>query len=157
MAAQQSNIKPADGNWLNYGLIFFVFLLIAPYFGALFVVYFLTVAGSGTPWHDIFILPLLALQFWPLAMFWGGVQALLVGVVALLTYYFGGQVRLLPVVAAATLCGWIACYFFIAPGNRVMSDVISSPYFYSHPFSALMAWLLVARFRNTRLRDGGAS
>lgn len=157
MAAQQSNIIHSGGDWLNYGLILFVFLLIAPYFGALFVLYFFAAAESATPWQDIFILPMLALQFWPLALVWGGAQALLAGAVALLTYHIHGRVRPLPVIAAAALCGWIASYFFIAPGSRVMSDVLSSPYFYSHPFSALMAWLLVARFLNPRLRHGGVS
>ncbi|MGL5733712.1 MAG: hypothetical protein ACRCYS_17850, partial [Beijerinckiaceae bacterium] len=56
-------------------LIIFIFTILGPFFGANFVTYFFVVPESETPLKDLIFIPLIALQAWPVAMLFGGVQA----------------------------------------------------------------------------------
>lgn len=137
----------AKGTFVTAALIFLIFAIIGPFFGAIFFTFFLVTPASLSPFKDVLFIPFLALMMWPSAMFFGGLQAGLIGVIAAVNYNRNGRVRLDIVMLAAILSALAGVYFTAPPHRHAFQDVFVSPFFYAHLFAAFMCWLLAALLR----------
>lgn len=146
---------PPKGAFVTAALIFLIFAIIGPFFGAIFFTFFLVTPDSISPLKDVLFIPFLALMMWPSAMLFGGLQAGLTGIIAALNYNRNGRVRLGIVMAAAALGALAGVYFSAPPHRHAFQDIFVSPFFYAHLFAAFMCWLLAALLRR-RPQPAGA-